>query len=313
MRTLTYLFVAVGPVAFGGAVLTAGSCISAGTYDSSTNPISSVSQCDTPNPRVLELPALTNFVQSGITYDVSGVAHGSAITFSQLDPDDLDVHLSADDSAQAIGSSIGSSVSSSTNASISDTYNVLSGPTGSFEWIFQLDGTASISSSFVYGKTNASGVSSVGLALNGNVFYQQPFQGDDEDATLAVPLTVTMPYTPGVDETVTFVLATFLSCGATSSDREGDPSMCTGDLDFSDTAQLVGFHILDANGNIIDSDVVLSTGSGFDYRTLDAVAAPEPGYGVLVFCVLGAILLRHKTADPTIQSSRRDEEPRRTS
>jgi hypothetical protein len=85
---------------------------------------------------------------------------------------------------------------------------------------------------------------------------------------------------------------------------------CSSSANFGDTAELIGFHILDADGNIIDNSVTLQTASGFDYRSVNT---PEPaatglllfGFAILLLRVLGSNRAENRCKDESYATSSR--------
>jgi hypothetical protein len=197
-------------------------------------------------------------------------------------------------------------------ASITDTFDLTSGISasapGQFQFIYQLNGFVSATA----GGSNAIAefAAWVGTAVDPPLF---PNASEDcnsgscfgtnglNNSTFCDPpgcsaqlnqlvVTLDAPAVLGEAIPVSFQLYESVDCDPLTAEL---PFECSASTNFPDTAQLVGFNVLDANGNIVP-DAVVQTGSGVDYFAAAAAgaagnAAPEPS--TISMSVLGAALV----------------------
>lgn len=175
-----------------------------------------------------------------------------------------------------------------------DNITILSGPAESFEWTFSLHGTLT-STPAGCPVINNGPYSWNQCSANLEVLRWRQGVGGERVAHFSAVggaqainqlVTVSIPVTVGVAQSVGVALYASSICdgGLLPPYRN-----CESLSDFDNTATLVGFHVLDTQGNVVDNNVVLQTESGFDYFSVNV---PEPSSFLLLLSGLVVVLSR---------------------
>lgn len=177
-----------------------------------------------------------------------------------------------------------------------DDITVLAGPDGSIEWTFALHGTLTSSPSGCGVITNGPYSTNLCSANIEVLRWRQGVGGESVvrfsavDGTQVIDqlVTVSVPFIAGVAQSAGVGLVASSVCdggGPLPPYRD-----CESLSDFYSTATLVGFHVRDLEGNVVDNDVVVIADSGFDYFSVNV---PEPSSFVLLVSGLAIGLWRH--------------------